>query len=99
MEPHELTLAWWADVWASPMAAEYLDADVHGLYILAALVDKFWRAPSKELAAEIRLQRVAYGLSPIDRRRLEWTMRESGEPDAPKPRRVDDPRTVLRAIS
>ena len=31
---HALTARWWADVWASPMAGEYLDADVHGLFRL-----------------------------------------------------------------
>ena len=69
---HALTEAWWRDVWRSPMAAEYLQADVHGLYLLAVLVNDFWDCPSKELAGEIRLQRQCYGLTPIDRRRLQW---------------------------
>ena len=99
-EPQELTVAFWRDLWASPMAAEYLDADVHGLYVLAQLVDTFWRYPSTALAAEIRQQRMAYGLTPIDRRRLEWSMTKDEEPaSAPTPRRVTDARAVLRAIS
>lgn len=69
---HRQTLAWWRDVWASPMAPEYDSSDLHGLYLLAVLVDGFWQSPSKELAAEIRLQRQCFGLSPIDRRRLQW---------------------------
>lgn len=69
---HKLTRVWWRDVWNSPMATEFLRADIHGLYILAELVDRFWREPSKELAAEIRLQRQCFGLTPIDRRRLQW---------------------------
>ena len=98
--PHALTVAFWADVWASPMAAEYLAADVHGLYLLAQLVDAFWRSPSTSLAAEIRLQRMAYGLTPVDRRRLEWTMRHDAEPEpAPAPRRITDGRAILKAIS
>jgi len=71
------TRAWWAGVWHSPMAAEYLDSDVHGLRRLAVLVDGFWSAPSKELAGEIRLQQQAFGLSPLDRRRLEWTIEQA----------------------
>src|SRR5690348_3178359 len=54
---HPLTKAWWRDTWRSPMASEYLEADRHGLYLLAALVDQFWQTPTKELAAEIRQQR------------------------------------------
>jgi hypothetical protein len=38
---HRLMVRWWADVWASPMASEYLDADVHGLFRLAVLVDDY----------------------------------------------------------
>jgi hypothetical protein len=76
---HELTIAWWRDVWASPMAPEYDDSDVHGLLLLAVLVDQFWRVPSKELAAEIRLQRQCYGLTPIDRRRLQWTIERADD--------------------
>ena len=71
---HEETLAWWADMWASPMAKEYHSSDKHALFVLAVLVDQFWRAPDTKLASEIRLQRVAFGLTPYDRRRLEWTI-------------------------
>src|SRR3989304_1353224 len=68
-----MTRAWWKDAWRSPMAAEFLRADVHGLYILAELVDAFWTDPEDlKLAAEIRQHRMAFGLTPIDRRRLQW---------------------------
>jgi hypothetical protein len=96
------TRAWWKDVWASPMASEFLDADVHGLFILAELVDDFWREPSAELAAEIRRQRQCFGLTPIDRRRLQWEVVRAetaqakngdGKPKRKKPRR--DPREAL----
>lgn len=68
------TTEWWADLWASPMAAEYHSSDKHALFVLAVLVDDFWNEPSTKLASEIRLQRVAFGLTPYDRRRLEWTI-------------------------
>lgn len=80
---HELTLAWWRDIWASPMAPEYDDSDRHGLFVLALLVDDFWQAeaPSlrKELAVEIRQQGQRFGLSPIDRRRLQWEIERTEE--------------------
>jgi hypothetical protein len=104
---HELTTAWWEDLRHSPMAPEYDDSDVHGLVLLAALVDRFWCAPSKELAGEIRLQRREYGLSPMARRTLQWSIEHfDGEaPAGPAPRGRKqasrpgkDPRTVLRAV-
>lgn len=104
---HALTLTWWRDVWKSPMAAEFLDQDVHGLFVLAELVDQFWYSPDSKLAAEIRQQRMCFGLTPIDRRRLQWEVQkvESNErkvnrPDAPSRQRLQgDPRAALYAVS
>lgn len=105
-EWHELTRAWWRDVWRSPMADEYLRSDVHGLYVLAELVDQFWRAPSVKLSGEIRLLGQCFGLSPIDRRRLQWEVARAQATDrranaaAPsRARLVGDPRAVLHAVS
>lgn len=78
VEWHPMTVSWWEDIWASPMAPEYDDSDVHGLYALAMLVNAFWYGPSTGLASEIRLQRQCFGLSPIDRRRLQWEI-DQGE--------------------
>ncbi len=75
---HPMALAWWSDLWASPMAPELDKTDIHGLLMLADLIDLYWRLEphdlrgKQSLASEIRLQRQAYGLSPIDRRRLQW---------------------------
>jgi hypothetical protein len=101
MQWHRLTRAWWRDVWHSPMAEQFLEADRHALFRLALLVDLFWRGPSKELAAEIRLEQQAFGLTPIDRRRLQWTVEED---DRRKPRTApalaqsqdEDPRKILQ---
>jgi hypothetical protein len=109
---HSMTQQWWDDLWDSPMAPEYDDSDRHGLFLLAVLVDGFWRSPSKELAAEIRLQRQCFGLTPIDRRRLQWTIppasdddkgkgasRRGGQPDeSPKKGKGDDTYRSLRAV-
>jgi hypothetical protein len=111
---HELTAAWWRDVWASPMAPEYDPSDVHGLFALAMLVDDFWSADSAtlraNLAGEIRLQAQRFGLSPIDRRRLQWEIERGEEAQDRGERRRsraaaeaaaapgEDPRAVLRAL-
>lgn len=100
------TVEWWNDLWASPMAAEYHTSDKHALFILAALVDQFWTNPDQKLAGEIRLQRQAFGLTPYDRRRLEWTIetaeqaKDSGaarreRTASQQPRATDDPRLAL----
>lgn len=75
------TRAWWADIWSSPMAAEWHSSDRHGLFVLAALVDDFWdpKADHGALAGEIRLQRQAFGLTPLDRRRLQWEIERAEE--------------------
>ncbi len=92
-EWHPLTVAWWRDVWHSPMASEFLDSDKHGLYILADLVDCYWNNPSQSLAAEIRLQRQCYGLTPIDRRRLQWEVHFGADAkrDAPIRQNTEEP--------
>lgn len=101
------TLAWWEDLWDAPMAAEYHPSDKHALFVLATLMDEFWAFPSPKLASEIRLQRQAFGLTPYDRRRLEWTIetaedakergtrRRSGAATSKQPDEGDDPRLTL----
>lgn len=109
IEWHDMTRRWWRSVWRSPMADEYLDADTQGLYRLAELVDKFWHEPSAGMAAEIRLQQQSFGLTPLDRRRLEWTVEQAegakdrgkkreqpaGQPTTP----AGDPRRLLSVVS
>ncbi|WP_306365451.1 hypothetical protein [Nocardia sp. CC227C] len=104
---HPQTLDWWNDLWSAPMAAEYHESDRHALYLLAVLMDQFWQEPSQKLAAEIRLQRQAFGLTPYDRRRLEWTIetaeqakergeaRQASKRPSPQPKAGDDPRLAL----
>jgi len=101
------TLDWWDDLWAAPMAAEYHSSDKHALFLLAVLMDQFWTEPDQKLAGEIRLQRQAFGLTPYDRRRLEWTIESTEEAKdrgaqrrragtaSPQPKPGDDPRMVL----
>jgi hypothetical protein len=103
---HRLTRAWWRDVWASPMSQEYVRADEHALYRLAVLIDQFWVDPSKDLAAEIRLQQQAFGLTPLDRRRLEWSIGQAETATTRRQQRKvrqaqqtgEDPREALKAV-
>lgn len=102
---HPLVLERWAAVWSSPMANEYLDADIHGLYVLADLWDLYWKG-DKDLAAEIRLQEQRFGLSSLDRRRLQWEVERAEQaqrrrpPSAAAPRKLPtkDPRAFLKAV-
>ena len=108
-----LTLAWWKDLWHSPMSAEYHESDRHQIVVLAMLMDDFFTAESrtmrKEISGEIRQHRTAFGMTPYDRRKLEWTIESAEEAkdrgkhrrqrgSAATPASVADPRNVLRAV-
>jgi hypothetical protein len=83
------------------------------LYVLADLYQVRWTAKSPtmliEAVKEIRLQEPRFGLTPLDRRRLQWEV-ERGEEAAtrtetrraPRPASKSghkDPRDVLKAVS
>jgi hypothetical protein len=91
----ERTREWWREIWASPMTSEWLESDRGGLLILADLLDLFWRADSTtakvQLAGEIRLQGQRYGLSPLDRRRLQWEVARGEEAQRRTERRQSQP--------
>lgn len=108
---HRMTREWWKAVWSSPMAGEYTVPDQHGLAMLCVIVEDFWRSEDprerQALAAEIRQQGVRFGLSPIDRRRLQWSIPPEAERSTPARKRAaaalrsvpagPDPRDVLTA--
>lgn len=104
---HARTREWWRDVWRSPMAAKFLQADLHALYRLAQLIDGFWHG-DLDLAGEIRLQEQRFGLTPLDRWRLQWEIHENPkpapeaqralEPAPPPPITGPDPRKVLSMV-
>lgn len=112
---HVRVTEWWAAVWRSPMAAEYLPSDRRGLEALALLHHDFWTASGPRervaLASEIRLQESRFGLSPVDRRRLQWIVeraelaeqRTEARRNAEALRQVaagaKDPRAVLRMVT
>lgn len=101
---HPLAVRWWHDVWSSPMHQEFLRADAGALFRLAHFVDAFWKTGSLKYAAEIRLMEREFGLTPLARRRLEWTVAQTEgaagkrEPQRAKTRVINqDPRGVLDA--
>ncbi len=110
---HPMAVLAWEDWWRSPMATEFLHADIHGLYVLIDLVDQYWKKPTPKLAAEIRQQRTCFGLTPIDRRRLQWEVdrgeeaddrrkarqaAEHAEKERQEARAAGDPRKILTAV-
>lgn len=101
---HPLTLQCWAHAWASPMASQWLETDVDALGRLAMLWDQYYEKPSSVLLAEIRLQEARFGLSPLDRSRLQWEVSraeeaESKRPTPPKKTGTGgDPRRVLSMV-
>lgn len=76
---HDLTVRWWRDVWSSPLRDEFLRADLGALFRLAFLTDMFWSEPTLSIATEIRLLEREFGLTPLSRRRLEWSIATTEE--------------------
>jgi hypothetical protein len=78
VEWHEQTIAWWNDVWTSPMVSAWDASDVHNVMVVALLYDDIWSASTpkerKEALAEFRQQRADLGLAPLARSRLQWTI-------------------------
>jgi hypothetical protein len=98
---HPLAKRWWKNVWQSPMASRYLETDLDALGMIAILIDDFYKAPTKELAGEIRLQTARFGLSNWDRNRMDWTVKVTSE-TAPRPQSPhsagEDPRALLKVV-
>lgn len=100
---HVMSRKFWAAVWSSPMHYEYMRADEPALFRLLVLVNAFWNSGKLEIAREIRLLEREFGLTPLARRRLEWTVAQAEEAkdrhEAKRSRRATiidaDPREVL----
>jgi hypothetical protein len=103
-EWHFLTVASWERAWRSEMASQWLPTDGDGLGRLALLWDEFYRRPAPPIMAEIRLQEQRFGLSPLDRTRLQWEVTRAGDAEQkrPQPARrtgVSDPRAMLMSVT
>lgn len=102
---HKLTTKAWKNAWESPMASQWLTTDVDALGRLALLWDDFYKAPNAKTLAEIRLQESRFGLSPLDRSRLQWEInrgdsaeRQQQQRAQPPKRTGADPRSILMAV-
>jgi hypothetical protein len=88
---HPRTIEWWTRAWASPMAREWLSADIPGLELVAELWDDLYNADNPsvrvKISAELRLQEARFGLAPMDRRRLQWEIDRGDEADTRTRRR------------
>jgi hypothetical protein len=87
------------------MASQYVEADVAGLFRIVVLTQSFLATPTPAISAELRQLSFNYGLSPMDRRRLQWTIVKTEEAVTGAERRrgraasavIDqDPRDVLK---
>jgi hypothetical protein len=110
---HPKVLGWWKALWKSPMAEEYLEPEVRGgLYDLAELYQGFWTSKDVRemiaVAAEIRQQEARFGLSPVDRRRLQWEIERGNQAEERTKRRRQnrvlenlagqDPRDLMKVV-
>jgi hypothetical protein len=86
------------------MASQYLPTDVDGLGRLAMMIDSYYLYPDSKVLGEVRLQEARFGLSPLDRSRLQWEIAKGEEaerkrkPKEEPSRKTSDPRQVLRAV-
>lgn len=81
---HSEVVKWWNAVWSSPMEQEWhVDTDYYNLVAAAMHLDDMWMAEdagSRQKADTAFVKRIAtLGLTPYDRRRLEWTIASAGE--------------------
>lgn len=97
---HPQALAYWKDMWRSPMSAKWLRSDVHALVRIPALTDRFWREGFPvSLDAELRLHEEKWGLSNLARLRLQWGIVDApdlGRKPGTRAPEQPDPRKVLR---
>lgn len=81
---HDQVVLWWNDVWTSPMSDEWhSDTDRHNVLLAAVHLNDFWRAgdPVMRQKADAAFKKTItpLGLTPYDRRRLEWIIADAGE--------------------
>ncbi|QAY17350.1 hypothetical protein SEA_IDYN_2 [Gordonia phage IDyn] len=75
---------WWNDIWSSPMSQEFVDSDIHGLYLacfyLAQVLNPFLKMTDRISASKAYETQVRnFGLNPMSRRTLQWEIERSEE--------------------
>lgn len=106
-------LEWWTGLWGSEPRKEWIDAEIHLLYVAARLyqmmLDPDTKATAaKALAGEFRQIQVQFGLTPMARRTLQWEVPppddQNQKPAAKKAsanraaRRIPDPRARFQVV-
>lgn len=79
------TVAWWKQIWRTPMATQWEPSDVHALIELALLRDALLRGKTS-VAAEVRIREAEFGLTLAGRRALRWVLEDEIDktPEAPR---------------
>ncbi|WGH20784.1 terminase small subunit [Gordonia phage Commandaria] len=77
-------LAWWNDIWSSPMSNEFQDSDIHGLYLacfyLSQVLNPFLKMSDRISASKAyEVQVRNFGLNPMSRRTLQWEIERTEE--------------------
>lgn len=88
------------------MASKWLPSEFDGVFRMAMLWDEFYVNGKALVLAEVRLQEQRFGLSPLDRSRLQWEVNRADEAEQQHKKRnqpkdtpqVGDPRQLLRAV-
>lgn len=101
-EWHPEVRRWWRNLWASPMASQYLDTDIDKLRKIAVLHNDFWYRPKITTFEAINRAEAMFGLTPMDRKRLEWQIEQVEQATKRRPTRTlpqDDPRKLFSVVS
>lgn len=70
---------WWQDIWSSPMSNEFVQSDIHGLYMACYYFEEslnpFYKATDRiAFAKQFENTVKNYGLNPSARETLRWTV-------------------------
>src|SRR5690349_981646 len=72
---HPFTLRAWREFSDPAVCSQWLQTDITGLEMLASCYDAYYKTGNLEHLKEIRLQRQQFGLTPLDRSRLQWEIK------------------------
>jgi hypothetical protein len=71
--------AWWKSIWESPMSAEFVNSDIHGLYMACVYLHESLN-PYYKISERIKSSQAweaaikNYGLTPTSRESLRWAV-------------------------
>lgn len=70
---------WWESIWTSPMSSEFVDADIHGLYMACVYMHESLN-PYYKVTDRLKMGQAwekaiqSYGLTPTARESLRWAI-------------------------